>query len=91
MEKEPFPLRSAALVNVLSAPLISRGLKAENEVKSDTSPSIDILVRSGSGGSGGILANGIGLALSDCVTDILLVGDILCVGVRVPRREGDRV
>jgi hypothetical protein len=78
MENEPFPLRSAALVNVLSAPLISRGLKAENEVNRETSPSIDILVRSG---SGGIVANGIGLALSDCVTDILLVGDILCVGV----------
>jgi hypothetical protein len=78
MEKEPFPLRSAALVSVLSVPLISRGLKAENEVKSDTSPSIDILVRSGSGGS---VANGIGLALTDCVRDILLVGDILCVGV----------
>ena len=88
MEKEPFPFKSAALVNVFSAPLISRGLKAENEVKRDTSPSIDILVRSG---RGGMVANGIGLALSDCVTDILLVGDILCVGVRVPRREGDRV
>ena len=47
MAKDPFPFCSAALVSVLSAPFISRGLKAEKETKRDDSPSSDIWLRSG--------------------------------------------
>ena len=47
MAKDPFPFCRAALVRVFRAPLISKGLNAENDTKREDSPSSDIWVRSG--------------------------------------------
>jgi hypothetical protein len=50
IEKEPLPLRRAALVRVFRAPFISRGLNAANVVKRETKPSMEMFVRSGRDG-----------------------------------------
>ena len=85
MENDPFPFCKAALVSVLRAPLISRGLNDEKETKRDDNPSSDILVRSG---RVGISADctyeaedvplGVVLGVGEYVY-ILLEGEIDCV------------
>ena len=85
IENDPFPFCRAALVSVLRAPLISRGLKDEKETKREDNPSSDILVRSGRVGisadctyEGEDVPLGVVLCVGEYV-DILLEGEIDCV------------
>jgi len=93
MAKDPFPFCRAALVRVLRAPLISRGLKAEKDTKRFDRPSSDIWVRSGRVGMapgmlvavavGGAEDVGLGSGVAEYVNDILLEGEIECVDLPV--------